>query len=192
MAGRGIEITEYNFSLGKPTMQQKGDLGDILKELKGELTDDAKRAIEGLKSRLDELENNPKVRLLADMAEEEPASLSVSKYVDVSTADLLQAYNDSCSPKNPLFETVMITSYRAGGAQIPYLRAIFGSVRLVSYKLQMSSPLPKEDLEFEFLQCKLEYWPQTSAGGQGEGNKYGWDFNKKAIWRKMMPLATTR
>jgi type VI protein secretion system component Hcp len=188
MVGRGIEINDFNFEFGKPTTKSSADLSTLFNE-KGQLD---KKGFEAVLKQTTEKDGKGKGNAGEDADSTDKPSLSVTKYVDLSTPDLLKAYNDTCSIKSPYFETVMITSYRAGGEQIPYLRVIFGSVRLVSYKLQMSSPLPKEDLEFEFLQCKIEYWPQTTTGAVGEGNKYGWDFDKKKEWRKVMPMASSR
>jgi len=193
MAGRGIEITEFDISFGKPTMKSGGDLKELLKTSGSKMDNTTRDAVEELRLKIEGLEKDPVLKKLADEeGSDNSPSLSVSKYVDASTPALLKAYNDSCSAKSPLFETVIITSFRAGGGQVPFLRAIFGAVRLVSYKLQMSEPLPKEDLEFEFGQCKLEYWPQTSEGTRGEMNRFGWDFIKKAEWRKVVTLVDAR
>jgi type VI protein secretion system component Hcp len=77
----------------------------------------------------------------------------------------------------------VVSSFRAGGAQYPYFVVTFGGVRMLSYKISMSSPLPTEDIDFAFGQCQFEYSPQSATGESLSPVSYAWDFVQRETWQ---------
>lgn len=187
---RGMEITDFEFSFGRSSVRDPVDMGTAIETLKG--VNDPKLkpvldALEKLNARIVEKEKELKGKVIPDQKESTASfTFSVTKSVDRATPALMMAYNDSCLDATYLFKSAVMRSYRSGGARHPYFRASFGTVRIVSYKISMSSPLPKEEMDFAFSQCQLEYWPQDAQGQYGDGFKYAFDFMAKKPWTPKM------
>jgi type VI protein secretion system component Hcp len=189
LAERGMEINEFDVSFGKAT-SEGGDrkFTKLLGDLKGKVGSDV---IEALKQQRDErlaqLKALKQQVAKLDAADKEALApsqtFSVKKYVDRATAALIRSYNVSSLSGKFAFKSAVVTSYRAGGGKSPYLKVTFGKVRILSYKLSMSEPLPTEDIDFAFGQCQVEYWPQDPEGQYLLRSRYAYDFMEGAVWK---------
>jgi type VI protein secretion system component Hcp len=190
LADRGMEINEFDVAFGKATTEgEDRKFSKMLDDLKGKVGSDV---VEALKQQRDERLAQIKA-LKAQVAKLDAAdkeavapsqTFSVKKYVDRSTAALIRSYNASSLSGKFAFKSAVVSSYRAGGGKSPYLMVTFGKVRILSYKISMSEPLPTEDIDFAFGQCQVEYWSQDE-GGQASvlRARYAYDFGQGAVWR---------
>jgi type VI protein secretion system component Hcp len=202
LSDRGMEISEFEVSFGESNdLLGERDFKKLTSDLKGKNVDRAVvEAIEELReTQIKELtkarERYTELQAAGQIAADESQKFSIKKVVDWSSTGLLTAYNDSCANKKFLFPYAGVRSYRSGGSKQPYLSVTFGVVRMLTYKLSMSDPLPTEDIDFSFGQVQIQYWPQKWTGEAGLAATYAWDFIKKDVWKdapRDLTVAKTR
>lgn len=120
-----------------------------------------------------------------DLSEQEACQFQIIKQLDWSSPDLFQAY---CSVQNPekkvVFESAQLTLRKTtGGNQGAFLDFHFQDVAVAQYTLEVSSDaMFRETIHFSFGACRMEYKPQTKAGGFENAIKSGWSFLDRTEW----------
>ena len=103
--------------------------------------------------------------------------LSVTKYVDLASADL--AY--SCASGKHL-KTVKLFVRKAGESPLEYLTYQMEDILVTSSSTGGSGGEDRftESVTLNFAKIKMEYWTQNEKGGKGENKNFGWDIAKNA------------
>jgi len=124
-------------------------------------------------------------------------NLSLSKYLDSASTDLLKAYCNATARKKPAdykpFDEVVLSLRKASGALrlsgLTYLKIHLYEVDVSEYRLNVSSgrELPREDIKLSFETFKVEYTAQSAQGKSGVTSKtsiMSWDFETGAAAKK--------
>jgi type VI protein secretion system component Hcp len=200
VTAEGIEINEFDISFGKANPDKKAPedwdakqtemKGDVKKEL-GPLFSEVRKALKEQKKQIEEMKQKfvehklDLQALLEESEDDDKCEFSIKKDVDVATAALIQAYNDSAPASSTPFKKAIVKTYRAGGGSQPLLTLTFGAVRIVKYVLNLGE-VPTEDIDFTFGQLEVKYWPQ-SAKGQARrlSVQFAWDFLGTKPWANL-------
>ncbi len=113
---------------------------------------------------------------------EEDYRFQIRKQADVASPLLMQAYFSNSyrgmRPEYNDFKQAKLT-FRKTSAHGPktYLTILFGTVYVVSYRLETEGKEPPEEtVAFCFQTCEMIYRPQSNIGALGEKNIKGWNF----------------
>jgi len=103
--------------------------------------------------------------------------ISVTKYVDKSTADLLYA---SASGKH--VAKAKLTVRKAGENPLEYLTFEFENILVSSVSTGGSGGEDRltENVSLNFAKIKMEYWTQGAKGAKGENGNFAWDIPANA------------
>ena len=102
--------------------------------------------------------------------------LEVTKYVDVSTPDLMV----NCA-KGQHIKSVTLSCLKAGGNEsLPYIVIKLTDVIVTSVQPvgQPGAERIMERVRLNFAKCELTYTQQSATGGTEAAPKFGWDIQK--------------
>jgi type VI secretion system secreted protein Hcp len=105
--------------------------------------------------------------------------ISVTKYVDKSSADLLYA----CASGKHLAKA-KLTVRKAGETPLEYLIYNFEDILVsaVSTGGGKGEERLTENVTLNFGKCKMEYWTQDAKGAKGKNANFAWDIAANAKW----------
>lgn len=103
--------------------------------------------------------------------------ISVTKYVDKATADLLYA---SASGKH--VAKAKLTVRKAGENPLEYLTFEFENILVSSVSTGGSGGEDRltENVSLNFAKIKMKYWTQGAKGAKGENGNFAWDIPANA------------
>jgi len=98
--------------------------------------------------------------------------LSVTKYVDMATTNLLMA---CCNGKH--FDEMVLTVRKAGEAALDYLKITMKTCLITSFQTGGSGGEDRltENITITFKTVDVEYVPQKEDGSGGAAKRCGWD-----------------
>jgi type VI protein secretion system component Hcp len=171
-----IDEVEKNVKGAVTQLNQKGE--EIEKAV-GEVAKD----VEEVKAELEELTSEVQGKPGLGSSERKRLSLTVDKFVDLASPQLLHHYCQACEEKKsytPLHE-VLLLFRKAGRDTKEYLSISMLRAKITSYQLNVSSGTepPRETVVFTFEEFKTAYAPQMETGRiQRKAVIMGWDYEK--------------
>jgi len=101
--------------------------------------------------------------------------LSFTKYIDVSTPDLLLA---ACNGKH--YKEAVLTVRKAGEKPLEYLKITMEDLSVTSVSMGGSGGEDRltESVSVNFGRVKVDYTQQLATGAEGAKPKMGWDITK--------------